>query len=446
MAKFTEHFSGTVRTTKDAVRFGPLKLRRFDVIPNDDFGRNGDLVIVDNTADTSDDIAENRIPIDVSLCQKIPIVVTGGTFTITTASGVFPITIATVDDWVAAVNRAQIPGVRLVHDPRGSVTVNTVTSTWTDGTSDLPSALGIAGVQAGTFVVAVGTWECFPVGSTGIDVESSGVPVAPGDFTTFNFTGAGVSSIVDSGGGTVTITISGGGAGGVAYGVIAGDVGTATATAASELITFGGIGITVTATNAGAGLDTVSFDLDIADLPAGAGPLVDTDEIAVDDGGTTERHSIDDVVDAALPGVDVTTIDGQLVFTLVDTTRGNKVLSVAEQPLLFADNDLSDLEWMEIGDANNADSGYIMDFDGTVVFATGHCEDTGGNSKEIHLYIEGVDSATLGTLSGGADVSFSDNTLDVDFSQGDKIQCRAHDGSGGEIEDTVVKVTVKWRG
>jgi len=81
-----------------------------------------------------------------------------------------------------------------------------------------------------------------------------------------------------------------------------------------------------------------------------------------------------------------------------------------------------------------------------VVFATGHCEDTGGNSKEIHLYIEGVDSATLGTLSGGADVSFSDNTLDVDFSQGDKIRCRAHDGSGGEIDDTVVKVTVKWRG
>lgn len=446
MAKFTEHFSGTVRTTKDAVRFGPLQVRRFETTPSNDFGRNGDLAIVDNTADASEQIAVNRIPTGVQLCQKIPIPVTGGTFTITTASGVFPITITSLDDWVDAVNRAQIPGVNLEHEPRGNVTINTVASTWADGTSDLPSALGIAGVNTGTFVVAVGTWECFPVGSTGIDVESSGVPVAPGGFDTLNFTGAGVSSIVDSGGGTVTITISGGGAGGVAYGVIAGDVGTATATAASELITFGGIGVTVTATNAGAGLDTVSFDMDIADLPAGAGPLVDTDEIAVNDGGTTERHSIDDVVDAALPGVDVTTIDGQLVATLIDTTRGNKVLSIAEQPLLFADNDLSHLEWMEIGDANNADSGYIMDFDGTIVFATGHCEDTGGNSKEIHLYINGVDSVTLGTLSGGANASFSDNTLNVDFSQDDKIRCRAHDGSGGEIDDTVVKVTVKWRG
>ena len=257
--------------------------------------------------------------------------------------------------------------------------------------------------------------------------------------------GTGVTA-TDAGGGEATITVTGGGAGGPAYGVIVGDTGTATAVVASETITFGGIGIDVVATNAGAGLDTISFNMDIADLPAGAGPLVDTDEIAVHDGGTTERHSIDDVVDAALPGVAVTTIDSQPFVTLIDTTRGNKVLSVAEQPLLFADNDLSDLEWMEIGDANNADSSYIADFDGTVVYATGHCEDTGGNSKEIHLYINGVDSATLGTLSGGSNAFFNNNTLDVNFDQDERIRLRAHNGSGGEIDDTVVKLTLKWRG
>jgi hypothetical protein len=231
----------------------------------------------------------------------------------------------------------------------------------------------------------------------------------------------------------------------IAYSSITGgDGGTATAIGA-DTITFNGTGINIVATDAGAGLDTVAFVMDIADLTAGAGPLVDTDEIAVDDGGTTERHSIDDVVDAALPGVSVTIIDGQPFVTLIDTTRGNKVLSVAEQPLMFSDKSLTDLEWIAIGDAVDADSSYIADFDGTVVYATGHCENTGGNSKEIHLYINGVDSVTLGTLSGGANATFNSNTLNVNFSQDDRIRLRAHGVASGRIEDTVIKITLKWR-
>jgi len=86
MAQFRDHFSGTVRTTKDDLRYGPLKWRRVNTLPADTFGRNGDFVIVDNTAISSEETAITATPVDVSLCQKIPFVVTGGTFTITAAS------------------------------------------------------------------------------------------------------------------------------------------------------------------------------------------------------------------------------------------------------------------------------------------------------------------------------------------------------------------------
>jgi hypothetical protein len=87
-----------------------------------------------------------------------------------------------------------------------------------------------------------------------------------------------------------------------------------------------------------------------------------------------------------------------------------------------------------------------MDFDGTVVFATGDCENTGASSKDIHLFINGADQGSLGTLSGGANATFINTTIDLNFSQGDRIRLQAQDGISGFIQDTVVKVTVKWRG
>ena len=525
----TKLFSYTVRTTKEGVQHGPLRVFRAMATPADSFGRNGDVAIVDDTAEEDRRQAIDRVPETVRYCQKIPLVITPGTFTIDDGvNPAFTITINGLDDVIDQINLANIPGFRAFLRDRGRIVLHGIPVTIADGTSDWPSVSGVAGLTAGGEIeVNTGTWFCFATG--GVGVEDEGILV--GQFSVLNFIGAGVTA-TDGGGGTADITVTGG-AGGVAYGSIAGDVGTATATVASELITFGGTGITITATNAGAGLDTLSFDLDIADLPAGipppiaastlainvggttaeypisslsglftsiayssitggdggtataigsdtitvngtginvtatdagagldtldllldiadlsagAGPLVASDEIAVDDGGTTERHSLTDAVAAVLPGLAETTINGQILLTLVDTTRGNKILSVTDHPLLFADNDLSDLEWMEIGDANNADSSYVADLDGTVVMATGHCEDTGGNSKEIHLYINGVDSVTLGTLSGGANATFTNTTINVNFTQGQRIRARAHNGSGGEIDDTVVKVTLKWRG
>jgi len=442
MAKFTEHFSGTVRSTKDALRHGPLKVRRVNAIPPNTFGRNSDIVIVDDTAESVENIAENRVPVDSLFCQKIPLTIVGGTFTIAVTSGVFTITIATIDDVVEQINRAEIPGVHASLEDRSNIFITCPgVVTFADGASDFPSITGIAGPNSGELTVATGSWECqiFPAS---IEILDEGISL--GQFNAINFIGAGITAI-NAGGGRTDVTVGGGGGGGPAYGEIVGDTGTATAVVASETITFGGIGIDVVATNAGAGLDTISFNMDIADLPAAAGTPAITDEIAIDDGaGTTERHPLSAILTAQ--GLAITIINGQPMLTLEDTTRGNKILSVGEQALQWSEKKLGNQDWIDIGDASDADTGWIADFDGTIVYASGHCENTKGNSKDIRIYVNAIDTVLAGTLIGGANVTFNNTTLNTNFIQGDRLRLRAINGAGGNIEDSTIKLTVKWRG
>lgn len=151
---------------------------------------------------------------------------------------------------------------------------------------------------------------------------------------------------------------------------------------------------------------------------------------------------------SSISGLTTTDINGHPMLTLEDTTRADKVLTVAETHLMFAENKLTNQDWIQIANANDADSSFIANFDGTVVNISAHCENTGGNSKEIRLYINGVNTGGLGILSGGANATINDTTLDIDFSQGDRIRLRAADFiiPSGNIQDTVIKLTVKWRG
>ncbi len=149
---------------------------------------------------------------------------------------------------------------------------------------------------------------------------------------------------------------------------------------------------------------------------------------------------------SSITGLQTSIINSQPMLTLADTTRANKVLSVAEQVLPFGENQLTHLDWIRIGgNATDADSGFIADFDGTVTSITAHCENTGANSKDINLYIDGVDQGTIATLAGGANAVSNDQTLNIDFLQGQRIRLRAVDGISGVIQDTVIKLTVKWR-
>ncbi|MGI0075917.1 MAG: beta strand repeat-containing protein, partial [Nitrosopumilaceae archaeon] len=76
--------------------------------------------------------------------------------------------------------------------------------------------------------------------------------------------------------------------------VIGGDGGTAVADTGGDTITFNGTGIDITAIDTP---DSVTFVLNIADLSAGVGPLLTTDEFAVNDGGTTLRFTFQDMLE-----------------------------------------------------------------------------------------------------------------------------------------------------
>jgi len=149
---------------------------------------------------------------------------------------------------------------------------------------------------------------------------------------------------------------------------------------------------------------------------------------------------------AGISGMTTTNINGQPMITLEDITRSNKILSVAENPVSFAENVLLHNDWIQIGTASDANTAFVADFDGTIVAATGICENVRNHDKNINLYINSTDQGAIGSFTGSTLDTFINTILNIDFNQGDMIRLRAVDGITGKIEDSVIKLTIKWRG
>jgi len=242
------------------------------------------------------------------------------------------------------------------------------------------------------------------ISSGGIStVQDEGIEVSAAA-TLLNFAGAGVTVTEPGAAGEMLVTIPGGGGGSA---IEVQDEGISL-TADVSLFNFAGTGVTVTE------------------------PVADQVLVTIPD--------------TSVPGLTITTINGQPMLTLEDTTRADKILSVGEQEITWTDNKVSNNDWLRIGHAKDAISGYVMDFDGTIVYATAHCKDVNNNDKEIRIYIDGVDSGSVGTLSGDNEQEVTNATLNLDFTQGQKLRLRAIDGVDGDIKDLVVKLTTKWRG
>ncbi len=222
------------------------------------------------------------------------------------------------------------------------------------------------------------------------------------------------------------------------------DMGIATNIAASTDEDF--LGINVTGSDIGLDIDGLTdnaADMDALD----EFPLHDKSEGTLGaNRKITGQNIADGVVNILnIDGLTISTINAQPILTITDTTRGNKQLSSDSSVFNFGENALSHLDWIRVGNASDADSGHIMPMQGTVVMITAHCENTGANSKDIHLFIDGVDQGSLGTLSGGAEAEITNTTVDIDFTQGQKIRLRALDSGSGNIQDTVANVFVRWR-
>ena len=196
--------------------------------------------------------------------------------------------------------------------------------------------------------------------------------------------------------------------------------------------------------------------LDILGLSAAGDDMSATDEFALHDksegtAGANGKITGQDIADGVetilgLTSLTFTDINGQSILTHIDTTRSSKVLSIDSHPYVFANNTIDDNEWMDIGDASNADVGITMPLDGTIVMATGQTEDDNGNTFEMDVYIDGVDSGSVGTLTGGANSEFQTTTVDLDFTQGQKIRVRGDRTAGStELGDVAVVIIVRWR-
>jgi len=148
-----------------------------------------------------------------------------------------------------------------------------------------------------------------------------------------------------------------------------------------------------------------------------------------------------------IDGLNLTTVGGQVHLTLVDTTRANKVLSVAVVNYLYAETNVGNNDNIRIGEVPSASVGHIVPFDATIIGVEGLAVNDLGNAKAIDLFVNDVlNTSAIGTFAGAsAESTFSDTTLNIDVSAGDKLQLFG-DATGGIIEGVVVTLYVKWRG
>lgn len=121
-----------------------------------------------------------------------------------------------------------------------------------------------------------------------------------------------------------------------------------------------------------------------------------------------------------------------------DPTRSNW-LSVEGHRYDFTDNGNNDGQYLRIGNIVSTTVGYVMPFDGSI---TAIKASTGGGLATKSLVVQKNTASLLPfSLTSG---SFTDLTVNVDFSAGDIIQVFVS-ASGGSINDPLVSIYTKWR-
>lgn len=151
----------------------------------------------------------------------------------------------------------------------------------------------------------------------------------------------------------------------------------------------------------------------------------------------------------AITGLSSTVINGQPMLTYDDPVRANKTLSISEQNHIFSRGKVGNNDWLRISNTSHSDSGFVAEFNGCICYASAHCEETGALSKDIHLYVDGLDKGIIGTLAGGNNAKFTNTGLNINYLQGQRIRLLVKDtptSGAGSIQDTVITITIKHRG
>lgn len=130
-----------------------------------------------------------------------------------------------------------------------------------------------------------------------------------------------------------------------------------------------------------------------------------------------------------------------MAFSL-DTSRG-KMLSAETTALTYSESNITNMDWVQIGHANDSDIGTVMPYNGTVIRATGFCENVKNSIMNMHLYINTLSAGSILTFSGNGPKTEMALNLNIDFNAGDIIRLR---GVGSRrINDTAITIWCKWR-
>ncbi len=154
-----------------------------------------------------------------------------------------------------------------------------------------------------------------------------------------------------------------------------------------------------------------------------------------------------------------------------DQSSDGVVISYAEMCVTYAERDIKNNDWIQIGAVTDSDSGVIMPESGIITRASAHVENQKTGNKAIDLYIDDTkydDFLTFGDASteqsdldydngGSAGHGSSDdnnflanqvrirNDLNILFNAGEKIRLRGAMTNSMKMYDTVITIWYKWR-
>jgi len=200
-----------------------------------------------------------------------------------------------------------------------------------------------------------------------------------------------------------------------------------------------------------AGNPTIGLDIDGTTAATEELDATDTMVVYNTSGSANQKITGQEVADGVstilgLTNMTITTINGQPVLTIVDSTRTDKVLSVETSVVTWSDNKLGNNDWVSVGNATDAKSGFVIPMDATIVHISAHTSDDNGITKDIVLYIDAVDSGVIGTFSGvGGENAFNSTTVNIDVNQNQNIRLRGGP-TNGFVEDIIISIWLKWRG
>ena len=209
----------------------------------------------------------------------------------------------------------------------------------------------------------------------------------------------------------------------------------------------------VALTTGGSVNDSLRADGTYQTISAGSKSLqqayVDGNTIAVDAAnGTVEIDQTGETIpsfrlvpDSTFPttnlsgGAQHADLDGTLYS--YDSTR-SKWLSITQLPYHFTDNGNNDSTYLKIGNVASTSVGWVAPYDLTIVAVTASGESNLSKSFDVEL---NTLTAYNFSLSSGV---FSDDSVNVDITAGDIIQCFVS-GTGSPVNDPVVCIYTQRR-